>query len=217
MTGKDCRAKGDYAEIIVATDDELMQLAIHATNGRLNRHTATPTQSNAHDTSIIGVDFDPRRDLMYWLDARQRRIFRAAIAHGNQTHAGQLLDVNFEALGLTPTALAVDYLSGNLYVAAIGDENAAAALDLHARKRRMSEPRDPDVGTILMLTNDGRYIRRIIGGNLYVPTAIVAISPLGRICYADAGISAKIECADMDGNRRKVSQKHMQTKRSAKG
>jgi hypothetical protein len=27
---------------------------------------------------------------------------------------------------------------------------------------------------------------------------------LGRICYADSGLEAKIECADMDGNKRQT-------------
>lgn len=202
MTGKDCRAKGDYAEVVVAANNQLTQLALHAGEGGINRQAAAPKTADA-DSSIIAIDFDARRDLMYWLDASPRRLFRSAIAHGNQSHVGQMLDVDFAALGVQPTALAVDYLSGNLFVTAVGDENAAEALDL--RRKRMSEPRDPDLGVILMLSNDGRYVRRIISEHLSVPTAIVAISPLGRICYADAGIRAKIECADMDGNKRKVS------------
>lgn len=37
-----------------------------------------------------------------------------------------------------------------------------------------------------------------------MPTAIVTLPSVGRICYADAGLHAKIECADMDGTHREV-------------
>ncbi|KAI6241467.1 EGF-like domain-containing protein [Aphelenchoides fujianensis] len=200
MTGKDCRAKGEFAEVVVAANDQLVQLSLHGNQG-VNRNAAA--HASHAESDIIGVDFDPRRQLMYWLDSKQRRVFRSAIAKGNQSHNGQPLDVDFAALGVQPTALAVDYLSGNLFVTTIRDENAAAVFDLR-RKKRMSEPRVPDSGAVFMLTSDGRYMRKIIGGNLHVPTAIVALPQLGRICYADAGIAARLECADMDGNKRQV-------------
>jgi len=40
---------------------------------------------------------------------------------------------------------------------------------------------------------------------LQIPTAIVTLPKLGRICFADAGFEAKIQCADMDGNKRQVN------------
>lgn len=129
-------------------------------------------------------------------------MLRSAIAKGNQSHEGQALDVDFNSMHFQPTALAVDYLSGHVFVTVVGDVNAQVAGGL--RKKRMSEPFDPDVGAIFMMTSDGRYIRKVVAGNLHVPTAIVTLPQLGRICYSDAGIVAKIECADMDGNKRKV-------------
>lgn len=129
-------------------------------------------------------------------------MFRSAIAKGNQSHEGQPLDIDFNSLNLQPTALAVDYLSGQIFVTVVGNENAQIAGGL--RKKRMSEPYDADVGAIYIMTSDGRYVRKIIGGRLHVPTAIVTLPQLGRICYADAGLNAKIECADMDGNKRQV-------------
>uniref|UniRef100_A0AC34G459 EGF-like domain-containing protein n=1 Tax=Panagrolaimus sp. ES5 TaxID=591445 RepID=A0AC34G459_9BILA len=74
-----------------------------------------------------------------------------------------------------------------------------------SRKKRFSEPRmNEDTGHIFVTTNDGRYLRKILGGRLQIPTAIVTIPAIGRICYADAGLEAKIECADMDGLHRTV-------------
>lgn len=72
------------------------------------------------------------------------------------------------------------------------------------RRKRMSEPQALDTGSILLTPSDGRYVKRLISGNLQIPTAIVTLPSLGRICYTDAGLLAKIECADMDGNMRNV-------------
>jgi low density lipoprotein-related protein 2 len=72
------------------------------------------------------------------------------------------------------------------------------------RHKRMSEPQLIDTGVIYVCTSDGRYLRRVVYGKLQVPTAVVALPQLGRICYADSGIQGKIECADMDGNLRQV-------------
>jgi hypothetical protein len=199
MTGKDCRAKGDYAEVILAAADQLVQLSL-AGPDKINRNAAAHAANTESD--IIGVDFDPRNQLMYWIDLKQKKIFRSAIAKGNQSHEGQALDVDFNSLNMQPTALAVDYLSGQLFVTTIKDENAEGLI--RARKKRMSEPYDPDVGSIFIMTSDVRYVRKIVSGNLHVPTAIVALPQLGKICYSDSGIAAKIECADMDGNKRQI-------------
>ncbi|KAI6192728.1 EGF-like domain-containing protein [Aphelenchoides besseyi] len=201
MTGKDCRAKGDYAEVVVASNNQLVQLALHGSQGVNHNAAVHPTSDD--ESNIVAVDFDPRRQLMFWIDAQQRRVYRSAIAKGNQSHVGQKLDVDFTTLGIQPMAIAVDYLSGNVFVTTVGDENAAAAFDLRRRKR-MSEPRIPDIGAIYLMTSDGRYIKRILNGNLQVPTAIVTLPQLGRICFADAGLMAKLECADMDGNKRQI-------------
>lgn len=61
-----------------------------------------------------------------------------------------------------------------------------------------------DEGTIYVAKSDGRYLRTVIKGRLHIPTAIVTLPQIGRICYADAGFDAKIECADMDGKHRDV-------------
>lgn len=187
-------------EVVLAADDQIIQLSLAGSEG-INKNAAAHASHTESD--IVAVEFDPRRQLMYWIDSRQKRIYRSAIAKGNQSHEGQPLDVDFDSMHTQPTALAVDYLSGQLFVTTVGDESAQLAIDLK-RKKRMSEPYDPDVGAVFILTSDGRYVKKIISGNLFVPTAIVTLPQFGRICYADAGIQAKIECADMDGNKRQV-------------
>jgi hypothetical protein len=73
MTGKDCRAKGDYAEVVLAASDQLVQLSL-AGSEDTNRNAAAHAAHTESD--IIAVDFDPRQQLMYWIDARQKRIYR---------------------------------------------------------------------------------------------------------------------------------------------
>lgn len=196
MTGKDCRAKGDAALVMVAADDEVVQIGL--AHAGTNRHAAASVNDD-HD--IIAIEYDPRRDLMFWIDSQQRKIYRSSSAKGNQSHEGQELDIDFRGLKKSPSALAVDYLTGNIYIATVSDDEANT---LTSRKKRMSEPRSGTGGAIYVAKSDGRYLRNIIEGRLQIPTAIVTAPQIGRICFADAGIAAKIECADMDGKHREV-------------
>lgn len=175
----------------------MVQLSLAGSQG-INRNAA----AHAHgESDIVAVEFDPRRELMYWIDSAQKKIFRSATAKGNQSHEGQPLDIDFHELNLIPTSLGVDFLTGNVYFTAMSSDTNSI---LTERRKRMSEPRIPDTGSIWVTSSDGRYMKKIIGGHLHVPTSIVTIPQLGRICFADAGFIAKIECADMDGNHREI-------------
>ncbi|CAI4230259.1 unnamed protein product [Auanema sp. JU1783] len=197
MTGKDCRAKGEPAHILVAANDQLVQVTLHGAG--TNRHAAA--QAPAEDNDIVAVAFDERRDLMYWIDGDEKVIMRSANANGNQSHEGQKLDLDFKSLGVTPLAMATDYLTGNLYIATVADAEHQTA----SRKKRMSEPRHTyNTGSIYIALNDGRYMKKLIGGHLQMPTAVVTLPSIGRVCYADSGLHAKIECADMDGTHREI-------------
>ncbi|CAJ0568186.1 unnamed protein product, partial [Mesorhabditis spiculigera] len=195
MTGKDCRAKGDPAEVMIAADDNLVQVGLHHGNG-VNMHAAAEAESE--DNDIISLDFDPRRELMYWIDEDKKAVYRSAIAKGNQSHDGQQLDIDFESLGVNPTALAVDYLTGNLFITTTQNEEAR-------RVKRMSEPMGAGQGgAVWVALGDGRYMRKLISSHLESPMSIVTLPELGRICYGDGGQRAKIECADMDGMHRSI-------------
>lgn len=91
----------------------------------------------------------------------------------------------------------------NIYLAAISDEEAAGFI---TRKKRHTEQAGSKggEGTIYMAKSDGRYLRTVIKGRLHIPTAVITLPQIGRICFADAGFDAKIECADMDGKHRDV-------------
>ncbi|GMT30081.1 hypothetical protein PFISCL1PPCAC_21378, partial [Pristionchus fissidentatus] len=203
MTGKDCRAKGDAAHVIVAADDELVLVGLGAGLG-VNRHAAAHAPDE--DNDIVAVDYDFRNGFMYWVDGTARKVYRSAILTGNQSHEGQVLEVDFNGLGHTPLAIAADYLTGNIYISSVADEDGQPS-----RVKRRSEPaqRDPNKGAIWVAKSDGRYLHKIIGGHLQLPSALVTIPSLGKICYADSGLHAKIECCEMDGSHRQILAKEL--------
>ncbi|XP_037382568.1 prolow-density lipoprotein receptor-related protein 1-like [Talpa occidentalis] len=82
--------------------------------------------------------------------------------------------------------LAVDWLSGNIYW--IDSEN-------------------PHIN---VATSKGQYPIALLSENLYHPVAVVLHPPTAVMCFVDLGpqgggrLGSSIECASMDGNRRKV-------------
>lgn len=120
MTGKDCRANGEPALVMVAANDKILQLNMVGPRGRVN---AAARAANK-ESDIGAVEFDPRRELMFWVDTFQKRVFRSALPKGNQSvkwqnlflnqflqHEGQELLVRFED-NISPMSMAVDYLTG---------------------------------------------------------------------------------------------------------
>lgn len=85
----------------------------------------------------------------------------------------------------TPTSLAVDWISGNLYWTEIDSSGAT------------------QFGRVMVSKADGRYRRSLVTVGLEIPTSIVLDPELGRTIWADAGSQPKIEIAWMDGDRRK--------------
>jgi len=138
MTGKDCRAKGEPAQILIAADDQLVQLSLvgSGSGNGVNRNAAAHTRKK-QQSDIGAVDFDPRRELLFWIDTLQRRVFRSALAKGNQSHQGQALETDFAGLGVSPLSLAVDYITGNLYVTTVASPQGVGG---NGRLKRMSEP-----------------------------------------------------------------------------
>lgn len=63
---------------MVASDSAMLQLSLTHSNGA-NRHAAA---NSGDENNIIAIDFDPRRELMFWIDTQQNKIFRSAVAKG---------------------------------------------------------------------------------------------------------------------------------------
>ncbi|PIO53262.1 Low-density lipoprotein receptor repeat class B, partial [Teladorsagia circumcincta] len=93
----------------------------------------------------------------------------------------------------------------NIFITAVSLEESINNAVPGARKKRMSEAiHNTNTGSVYVALSDGRYLKKIISGHLQMPSAIVTLPSVGRICYADAGLHAKIECADMDGTHREI-------------
>uniref|UniRef100_A0A914WZW9 Uncharacterized protein n=1 Tax=Plectus sambesii TaxID=2011161 RepID=A0A914WZW9_9BILA len=201
MTGKDCRAL-EPTSVLIAAADRIMQLNLTDVASTNLKVAVAP------ESDIISVDYDPKRGLMYWIDAVKKQVIRSAISQGNQSHQGQALDLQFQDLGVTPSAISVDYLTGNVYIATLRNDDSNAITN--RRRKRMSEPQsDENAGSVFVAKSDGRYLKKIISGKLGNPSSIVALPRLGRICFTDAGSEPKVECADMDGSHRKIIAKDL--------
>lgn len=62
---------------MIAADGEVIQLNLaHA--GETNRHAVGKSGQN----DIIAIDFDPRKELMFWIDGQQRKVYRSALPKG---------------------------------------------------------------------------------------------------------------------------------------
>lgn len=82
-------------------------------------------------------------------------------------------------------SLALDWLSGNIYW--LGSQSPF----------------------IHVTTSNGRYAHVLISDGLYNPTSLVLHPPTAAMCLADTGTEdrsrgPKIECASMDGSKRRV-------------
>lgn len=63
---------------MIASNDEVVQLNLAHTNGTV-RHPAAKSVGNG---DLMAVEFDPRRELMFWIDNEQKAIYRSALPKG---------------------------------------------------------------------------------------------------------------------------------------
>jgi low density lipoprotein-related protein 2 len=189
MTGKDCRADGPPPDILLASSNRIAQLNL----AKDAREKFNPHAVMNVDAEILSVDYDPIRKVMYWIDRSKNMIFRSGIPSGNQSHVGEALDIDFQDLGVVPTALAVDHLSGNVYFTAVSSD---------VREKLGREKRETKSGQVLV--TDGRYVLALVSGEIEYPTAIAVDAELGMVVWTDAGERARMERMDMDGQHREV-------------
>ncbi|CAB3367800.1 Hypothetical predicted protein [Cloeon dipterum] len=136
---------------------------------------------------IEAVDFNPRTEMVFWVDSFDKSVRRSYMAGAQGGHAkiGFAQDLSIKANG-KPSAIAVDWLAENIYW---------AELDRNGPKAK---------GKILVAKTDGRYKRSLLASGLESPTALAVDPARGRMFWADAGTSPKIETAWMDGSKRKA-------------
>ncbi|XP_043484789.1 low-density lipoprotein receptor-related protein 2 [Leptopilina heterotoma] len=172
-----CRAEEVNALVIYANGPEIRALDIHKRDEMLVM---------TNEKRVNAIDFDPRKEYVYWIDGYDHRIKRSFMIHAKNGDAkiGFAQDLNIQTQDYIPTSLAIDWVAENLYWTEVDDTG----------------PRD--VGRVVVAKSDGRYRRSI--AQVEHPTAVVVDPQLGILVWADAGSFAKIEGAWMDGSKRRV-------------
>lgn len=95
---------GPQADIFVASGESVTQFNM-ANLAKTNRQTVKSQRGQ-----VLDIDFDPIKNMMYWIDGGVGKIFRAVVPTGNQTHSGQELDLDFDQMDMSPRGLAVDFI-----------------------------------------------------------------------------------------------------------
>ncbi|KAF4524946.1 hypothetical protein B566_EDAN012702 [Ephemera danica] len=136
---------------------------------------------------VEAIDFNPHSEMIFWADSFDKSIKRSFMvgAKAGEVHMGFAQDLSIKGTG-KPSALAVDWLSDNVYWAEFD--------------RTGPKPK----GRILVAKGDGRYKRSLITSGLESPSAI-ALDPIrGKMFWADAGSTPHIEVSWMDGSKRRT-------------
>ncbi|CDW53518.1 Low-density lipoprotein receptor-related protein [Trichuris trichiura] len=212
MVGKDCRADGDPPDVFVASASRIIMMEL----SRQANFYAQAIQAG-EDSMLINMDYNPVKHIMYWIDESTSAVYWSAIPVGNQTHRGLPLDVSFSisndqevkdsgsnSVSLAPLAVAVDWVSGNVYIAA-ADENLVhdyLALSPRRHKRNVLSNANGESGRIFVTRSDGRYRRSI--ASVGVPLSIAVDPEIGRLYVADAGENAAISSFTLNGKDHKT-------------
>ncbi|XP_071451711.1 low-density lipoprotein receptor-related protein 2 [Hetaerina americana] len=189
-----CKANNLPFQQPVDDDDEAAQLAMAMAllfaNGPEIRELV-PSRRRVSDVlagekRIEALDYDPKQQVVYWADSYDRAIRRSYLpgAKNGQVRTGYAQDLKMKG-NSKPTALAVDWVSGNVYW---------AETDRSGQKPR---------GRVVVAKSDGRYRRSLISTGLEQPTAVAVDPALGRLYWSDAGAAPKVEVSWMDGSRRR--------------
>ncbi|VVD04124.1 unnamed protein product [Leptidea sinapis] len=135
---------------------------------------------------IEAIDYDPKLEMVFWADSYDRSIKRSYMinALNGQVKTGYAQDLEGKG-NAKPTAIAVDYIGGNLYWT--------------ETDRTGSKPK----GRVMVSRNDGRYRRALVTAGIENPTSLVLDPQMGKMFWADAGSAPKIETAWMDGSKRR--------------
>ena len=97
--------------------------------------------------SVISLDYDLKNDYIYWIEEGSARIYRAPAKGGER-------ETVLEHGLVQPTALAIDWMGGNLYFAdSVTRRLEVCRLDGSSRKVLVS---DNNVGDVLAIALDLR-------------------------------------------------------------
>ncbi|CAM5106509.1 unnamed protein product [Eretmochelys imbricata] len=161
----------------VITQVYLKKLPSAARGATLPEHRVLPLTNVNYLTAI---DYSVRDKALYFADREDGYIRLLRIKDSGKLSWKRVVPVEG-----TVVALALDWLSGNIY---------------------WIDSQNPD---IRVATSDGHYTLVLISNELYHTVSVVLHPPTSMMCFADLGtenqsVGPKIECASMDGSSRKV-------------
>ena len=135
---------------------------------------------------IEGLDFDPIKNMIYWVDSQEKSIKRSFIpGMHDSVEIGHPQDIQPAGKGLAkPTDVSFDWVTQNLYWSEVDTKSSE--------------------GRIVVSKADGRYKRNVVTKNLEMPSSIVVDPEHGLMFWTDAGAKPKIEMSWMDGSKRRV-------------
>lgn len=148
-------------------------------------HRTLPMPNISH---LNVMDYSPRDSVLYFSELKGGFIKMLTIQDFGTALWKKIVPVEGVVI-----SLALDWLSGNIYW--IDDKHPY----------------------IKVATTDGhRYTHVVVKNGLYLPTSVVLHPPSATMCIIDLGVksgspSPKLECAAMDGSRRRVLWTKFQT------
>ncbi|XP_063881494.1 prolow-density lipoprotein receptor-related protein 1-like isoform X4 [Scylla paramamosain] len=133
-------------------------------------HDIIPRIPSPKVKHVLAMDFDASRKRIYWADADINKVMRVSLT-------GSLIETVIDTVLTAPSGLAIDWLSGNMFVTSLGT------------------PKQISVATL-----DGEFLIPIIKDNLTHPLSL-AIDPFnGRIFWSDTGENEGVFMATMVGS-----------------
>ena len=176
-----CKAETGAIELFFSSGEEIRGLE----EGNVNREVEVVKDQER----IEGIDFDPIKNMIYWVDSQEKSIKRSFIPKMHQgAEIGHPQDIQPAGKGLAkPTDVSFDWVTQNLYWAEVDTAGG----------------RTPE-GRIVVAKSDGRYKRSVVSKDLEMPSSIVVDPEHGLMFWADAGAKPKIEMSWMDGTKRRT-------------
>lgn len=176
-----CKAKEGVTELIYSTGEQIRGLE----EGQANRES----EIIMDQARIEGIDFDPVKNIIYWVDSQEKSIKRSFIPKMHEgAEIGYPQDIQPAGKGLAkPTDVAFDWVTDNLYWTEVDTAGLVASQ-----------------GRVVVAKADGRYKRSVVSKDLEMPTSIVVDPEHGLMFWADSGAKPKIEMAWMDGSKRRT-------------
>merc|ERR1711892_24271 len=170
-----CKATSGVTELFYTSGEEIRA---HE-EGAANRETEIVKDQER----IEGIDYDPKLNMIYWVDSQEKSIKRSFIP---RMHAGVEIghpqEIQPAGKGTAKlTDVSYDWVTGSLYWTEVDSAGLSNA-----------------EGRVVVAKADGRYKRSVVSTRLENPTSIVVDPEHGLMFWADSGNKPKIEVAWVD-------------------